>query len=371
MKHLIKESNQVHGKTAGYMVNSEKKCHAGSSFKKSISFMPAFILLFSWLLAFELHAQDRAYNNYDFVAGETLLFSDNFADSRDGEFPPRYHLVNGQGVVNKVDGEPAFIFSEVHVGNMGRIAPRIKTASYLGNAFSIEADFQLPAEEMVAIYFKDAEGDDGRFISVEGDGTVRAMYFPDIEPKGAFPGGESVTQGWHHLAIAYKDRQMKIYIDQYRVLVIPDIRFQPVSMQFGGSQNVKLKNLKVNAGSGMHMLDKIITDGKFVSHAIHFDVNKAVVKGESMGFINLLAKWLKDNPTVKLQIDGHTDSDGDDAANMKLSQQRADAVKSLLVSLGIDSGRLTAKGFGETKPIDNNTTPEGKANNRRVEFVKL
>jgi outer membrane protein OmpA-like peptidoglycan-associated protein len=89
-----------------------------------------------------------------------------------------------------------------------------------------------------------------------------------------------------------------------------------------------------------------------------------------MGFINQLVKFLQENAAVKLEIDGHTDSDGDEAANLKLSQDRADAVKKQLVVLGIDALRLTCKGFGKTKPVDNNTTPEGKANNRRVEFVK-
>jgi outer membrane protein OmpA-like peptidoglycan-associated protein len=90
-----------------------------------------------------------------------------------------------------------------------------------------------------------------------------------------------------------------------------------------------------------------------------------------MGVINEVARMLKENAGLKLEIDGHTDSDGNPQINAKLSQDRSDAVKSLLVSLGIDAGRLTTRGFGAAKPIDNNTTPEGKANNRRVEFVKV
>jgi outer membrane protein OmpA-like peptidoglycan-associated protein len=90
-----------------------------------------------------------------------------------------------------------------------------------------------------------------------------------------------------------------------------------------------------------------------------------------MGALNEIAKLLKGHSDLKFEIDGHTDSDGNDDANMKLSQSRADAVKAQLVKMGIDESRLSAKGFGETKPVDKNDSAEGKANNRRVEFVKM
>ena len=80
---------------------------------------------------------------------------------------------------------------------------------------------------------------------------------------------------------------------------------------------------------------------------------------------------MRNNPDIlKIEIDGHTDTDGVDAANLKLSQGRADAVMKYLVEKGkIDASRLTAVGYGETRPIDTNSTTAGKANNRRVEFV--
>ena len=114
------------------------------------------------------------------------------------------------------------------------------------------------------------------------------------------------------------------------------------------------------------------SDGeKFITHAINFEVNRSTIKLESIDFISQLADWLKQNPLVNLEIDGHTDSDGEAATNRKLSQARAEEVKKRLVKLGIDNVRLTTKGYGDTKPIDTNTTPTGKANNRRVEFIKL
>jgi hypothetical protein len=79
-----------------------------------------------------------------------------------------------------------------------------------------------------------------------------------------------------------------------------------------------------------------------------------------------------DDPSLRLTIEGHTDSDGEEAANLDLSQRRAESVRKYLMENGkIDGARLEAQGYGESKPIDANTTPEGKANNRRVELAKI
>jgi OOP family OmpA-OmpF porin len=118
--------------------------------------------------------------------------------------------------------------------------------------------------------------------------------------------------------------------------------------------------------------NKLITEGKFVTHGILFDVNSDKIKAESYGTLKDIAAVLTENAAVKVKITGYTDSDGDDASNMALSKKRAEAVKnSLAKDFGIDAARMEADGKGESQPVDNNTTPVGKANNRRVEFVKL
>ena len=90
-----------------------------------------------------------------------------------------------------------------------------------------------------------------------------------------------------------------------------------------------------------------------------------------MGTLNYVAKMLQDNPNWKFSIEGHTDSDGADTANQALSEKRSQSVRSELINLGIDESRLSCKGWGESKPMAGNDTPEGKAQNRRVEFIKL
>jgi outer membrane protein OmpA-like peptidoglycan-associated protein len=99
-------------------------------------------------------------------------------------------------------------------------------------------------------------------------------------------------------------------------------------------------------------------------------VNKATIKPESMGVINSIVQLMKDHPEIKLSVEGHTDSDGDDASNQILSEKRAQAVVAELTKMGVAAVRLTSKGWGETKPVGPNNTAEGKAANRRVEFVK-
>lgn len=102
---------------------------------------------------------------------------------------------------------------------------------------------------------------------------------------------------------------------------------------------------------------------------IQFETGKDVIKKTSFGILDNVAKIMKDNPTYLLNINGHTDNQGDDAKNMSLSQKRAEAVKAYLVKKGIDASRLTPKGFGESMPKATNDTPAGRAENRRVEFV--
>jgi outer membrane protein OmpA-like peptidoglycan-associated protein len=131
-----------------------------------------------------------------------------------------------------------------------------------------------------------------------------------------------------------------------------------------------LANVRVATGAP-DTRNKILTEGKWVSHGILFDVNSDRLKGESYGSLKEIANVLTENADVKVQIVGHTDSDGDEAANLDLSRRRAASVKTALATqFGIDAGRMDTDGKGESQPVDKNDTPAGKANNRRVEFIK-
>jgi len=115
----------------------------------------------------------------------------------------------------------------------------------------------------------------------------------------------------------------------------------------------------------------IASSGRYVTHGILFDTGSDRLKPESAPVIQSIAKGLETNPNLRLLIEGHTDSAGNAAANMDVSRGRAEAVKCVLVAqFKIDAGRLTTAGMGATKPIDTNDTPQGRAQNRRVELVK-
>jgi len=101
---------------------------------------------------------------------------------------------------------------------------------------------------------------------------------------------------------------------------------------------------------------------------IFFETGKATLKDESFQQLNTVVEFMKDNPTLKLEISGHTDNVGALAYNLKLSENRAKSVVNYLVSQGIGADRLTFKGYGSKQPVAPNTTAAGKAQNRRVEF---
>lgn len=126
------------------------------------------------------------------------------------------------------------------------------------------------------------------------------------------------------------------------------------------------------ASSGEDVRSKILKEGRYSTNAIQFNTGSAAIKSESEPVIKEIAHILEENPALNLKITGHTDTDGKKDSNMLLSRQRAAAVKNELVQKhGIAARRLDTDGKGDTEPVADNTTAEGKAENRRVEFIKI
>ena len=132
-----------------------------------------------------------------------------------------------------------------------------------------------------------------------------------------------------------------------------------------------LNNLRLAIGAP-DTRNKLLTEGKFVTSGIHFDVNSDKIKPDSYGILKEVANVLKENEAVKIRIVGHTDSDGDDSKNMELSKKRAESVKNALANeFQVSGSRMETEGKGESTPLSKNDTPAGKAQNRRVEFLKM
>lgn len=137
----------------------------------------------------------------------------------------------------------------------------------------------------------------------------------------------------------------------------------------------RLDNCPKEAGVPAHhgcngkQLVEIRGDMLVITSPVFFKTNSDVILGKSHNVLNNVAAVMTAQSRIKrVRVEGHTDSQGDDAKNLTLSQRRAEAVVKYLVGKGVDAGRLTAKGFGETTPIADNGSGRGRAQNRRVEF---
>jgi outer membrane protein OmpA-like peptidoglycan-associated protein len=184
--------------------------------------------------------------------------------------------------------------------------------------------------------------------------------------------------GKHVMRIMATKSTIKCYIDQERIANVPKIEgFAPVKFAveanpYFDDNNMALIGAFRYAEGGKTMKEQLDEAGRIVTHGILFDSGSDKIKAESYKTLADIGAMLTENPELRLSIEGHTDSDGADAANQTLSEKRAAAARTYLVdTYKVDAARLESKGWGEGQPIDTNDTPEGKANNRRVELVKL
>lgn len=313
----------------------------------------------------------KAWSKYDFVPGDEIIFYDDLIDEENGEFPSRWDLLKGNVEIAVYGDENVINFATVQPCS---IVPLMKKeGDYLPEKFTIEFDAYF--SEFCTRYYVEFYD----MISQKPPKTIPRVNidpgYVGVESFGGTNLGKHDYPFWEHISISFNTRALKVYFGEQRVCNIPNLRAEPMGITISSRQCHKdnqalIKNIRVAKGS-KKLYDRIMTDGKFVTRGILFDVNKATLKPESMGVINQVVKLMKKHPELNFSIEGHTDSDGDETMNQKLSEQRAESVKLALVGLGIDASHFQVKGFGESKPVDINTNPEGKANNRRVEFVKF
>ncbi len=314
------------------------------------------------------------YTKYDFVPGNKVIFYDDLEGEEDGEFPYRWNLKKGVFEIVRYGGDFWILCS-----NSGSIRPKMPDAP-LPPMYTVEMDFygfgaDLSSEKF-AICWVDAKGNTIGEFSIHGYGaTYLGLNGKRMADK---PVPDGYPKGVNTLRIMATSRSMKCYVNNEKVANVPKVdNFNPVGFQvcLWGSRYPDRPSLVRNfrfAEGGQSMRKQLDETGKIITHGILFDPDSYVIKGGSYKTLKDIAKLLEEDPGLKLSIQGHTDADGSDDHNMTLSENRANSVMSYLTSkYNIGADRLQCKGLGESQPIDSNDSTEGKANNRRVELVKI
>ena len=336
---------------------------------------------------------EATYEQSDFVPGSIVFFEDNLQNEQMGEFASKWDLVDGSTDVAIIKGKKC-----IHFEPGSRIEPLMTNqSSYMPDMFTLEFDFWMndPKTEMHNCYeleFSNGNGEDVYQIRIGESYSkleVTCRYKSttgDWRESGEGKTWELKKNDWSHFAMSFNKRALKIYINGKRVINIPNctsaVRMKIHQADWGGFNGNKnyMTNFRYAKGA-MELYDQNVTDmsavekaiattGKFVTNNILFETGKATLKPESMAEIQKVADYMKKNPSVRFEVQGHTDNQGSDAVNDPLSQQRAESVVKALEGLGCDGFNLRAVGKGSHEPVADNKTDAGRAKNRRVEFIK-
>ncbi|MFM9985762.1 MAG: OmpA family protein [Flavobacteriales bacterium] len=345
----------------------------------------------------------KTYGKFDFVPGEKIIVEDNFNHVAIGDFPMEWNTNSGGEVVT-VEGKDG---KWLQISKEGVFMPDYITD--LPENFTMQFDVMVNEDfnyysgsldfTFVSASNRQKLNDYGRF-SHPGNAVRIFMHPQDAGNTNGFvgiqtwdkDGGDLInntvttSQFFHstkpmvHVSIWRQKQRLRVYFNEEKVLDIPrafeaTTNYNAMTMCLGGVHQTQdkylLSNIRVAVGAP-DTRSKLITEGKLVTRGILFDSGSDKIKPESYGTLKDIAAVLTENPDVKVQIIGHTDSDGEDAANLELSKKRAAAVKEALTKeFQIDASRMQTDGKGETLPTDKNDSSVGKANNRRVEFVKV
>ena len=328
-------------------------------------------------------------SKFDFIPGEKIIFYDDFSSEAIGDFPAQW-LTNGSGEIvtmEKLEGR------WLQITKTGYYIPEAKdkfTDNYtiefdmvilsdIGSETTGGIDFFLTSDDLNSPSLGSQPGQAGLKIrpdyeTVFWNNWSEAREWQGDEGQASFKFKPSQK---YHIALWVQKQRVRMYTDEQKVLDLPrglqaNYVYNIFRMEdFSDESTPLISNFRISAGLP-DMRSKLITEGKLVSYGIYFDVNSDKLKPESNATIKEIAQVLKDNPTVKISITGHTDSDGDDASNLDLSKRRAVSVKNELTkNYGIVAARLETDGKGESQPLAPNDNALNKSKNRRVEFIKL
>ncbi len=341
-------------------------------------------------------ADPSAASSNDFKRGAVILFQDDITGETVGEFPSKWDMFQGTVETKTLGGIKA-----INLTDNAQVQPLIKEqGAYLPEEFTIEYDFyywnqkdDIGLNDMKLILAATKErtdfpgegydsGERTAFVLRHGVcNTPEHGYLFNGNHEGSFE--YTFKKGWNHVALSFNKRALKVYFNDKRVVNLPRVS-QPnwmcIQVPYDYQNLTFFRNIVIAKGAvalydrdaqSMTAVEKAIVEtGKFVTNNILFDTGKATLKPESMAEIAKVADYMKNNPTARFEVQGHTDNQGSDKINDPLSQQRAEAIVTALVSLGVDEFNLRAVGKGSHEPVADNKTEAGRAQNRRVEFIK-
>lgn len=336
----------------------------------------------------------EVYSKFDFIPGERLVALEDFTQDAVGDFPARWNT-NASGEIVTLAGQTG---RWLKLTRAGFFTPEFITD--VAENVTLEFDLAVPPAadpgfplSTVLVQLEDLKKPSDwqtapnsftftAHPSASAAGTSSSIPRQDGSSSAANSTNTAqltATKGKPvHIALWRQRQRVRVYMNEEKVWDLPravsaSAKFNSVVFFIGGgcgNCEYYVANLRVAAGAP-DTRNKIITEGKWVTHGILFDVNSDRINAQSYGTLKEIAGVLTENADLKVQIVGHTDSDGDETANLDLSKRRAASVKAALASeFKIDGGRMDTDGKGESQPIDKNDNPTGKANNRRVEFLK-
>jgi outer membrane protein OmpA-like peptidoglycan-associated protein len=314
-----------------------------------------------------------AWLNYDFVPGDRVLFFDDFSEDHVGDLPSHLDIQNGNVTVVDLGGKK---YLRTVTGGTALIT----LPEALPQRFTIEVTFHRSGGNGMGLYFHIGQGSDDQNLDLRcdspGDASISGFGATKNQKESGeqAPGiGDNDLQTCRYMV---DSGYVKAYVNNVRVgqlngLVIARGKTITMDLANANDNGALITDLRIAEG-GKPLYDALAAAGHVSTHGILFASGSATIEGESTPTLKEIGDMLKAHADLKLMIEGHTDNVGAAAANQTLSEQRAAAVKQFLVSTyGIDAARLQTKGYGSSKPISPNTTPEGRQNNRRVELVKL
>ena len=321
-------------------------------------------------------ADAKVWENYDFVPGSKVVFFSDFSDDRTGNFSRRLGYSFGPMEVVERDGVKVFRAT-------GRSEFLIPVGKQLPDKFTLEADIIAPSDVHALVTFEGGP-DDNR-----GAQSAGIVWMPSVawiegggqsspSSRSAVPAAmqPNLIKQVAHLRILMDGAYFKMYVNERRLYNIPKLPFRRdsvirVMVNASEEQPVYLTSLRIAESETDVLYDALAAKGRWSTQGILFATGKADLQPESRPVLKEIAETLKQHEDLKVLIEGHTDNVGKADANLALSDARAAAVKAALVSqFGIAADRVTTKGFGDTRPTVPNATPEGRAQNRRVEVVK-